>query len=273
MREVAPGDLIFSFVDTRIVAIGIAVSYCYESPKPAEFGQVGMNWERVGWRVRVRFIRLIHQVRPKDHIDRLRDSLPGRYSPLRPNGDGLQGIYLTEVPAIMAELLVQLIGPEASEIVAVAERANDEMSTQVGTEDIDKWEQHFEQEVEQNSEINETQRGALVMARRGQGLFKDRVMLIERCCRITKVDEPVHLRASHLKPWRDATNEERLDGENGLLLTPSIDHLLDKGFISFENSGELIISPVAHKPSLERMGVAQTGSLTSVRLRKARSTF
>jgi len=49
--------------------------------------------------------------------------------------------------------------------------------------------------------------------------------------------------------------------------------LLDKGFISFENSGELIISPVAHKPSLERMGVAQTGSLTSVRLRKARSTF
>jgi putative restriction endonuclease len=32
-------------------------------------------------------------------------------------------------------------------------------------------------------------------------------------------------------------------------------NLLDKGFVSFENSGELIISPVAHKPSLERMGV------------------
>jgi len=81
-------------------------------------------------------------------------------------------------------------------------------------------------------------------------------MLIERSCRITKVDEPVHPRASHLKPWRDATNEERLDGKNGLLLTPSIDHLLDKGFISFENSGELIVSPVAYKPSLEQMGVA-----------------
>jgi putative restriction endonuclease len=37
MREVAPGDLVFSFVDTRIVAIGIAESYCYESPKPEEF--------------------------------------------------------------------------------------------------------------------------------------------------------------------------------------------------------------------------------------------
>jgi putative restriction endonuclease len=48
MREVAPGDLVFSFVDTRIVAIGTVLSYCYESPKPAEFGEVGLNWEAIG---------------------------------------------------------------------------------------------------------------------------------------------------------------------------------------------------------------------------------
>jgi len=40
-----------------------------------------------------------------------------------------------------------------------------------------------------------------------------------------------HLVASHCKPWRDSTNGERLDGENGLLLTQSIDHLFDRGFI------------------------------------------
>jgi hypothetical protein len=40
-----------------------------------------------------------------------------------------------------------------------------------------------------------------------------------------------------LKPWLDSTNEERLNGENGLLLTPSIDHLFDRGFIGFEDSG------------------------------------
>jgi hypothetical protein len=55
------------------------------------------------------------------------------------------------------------------------------------------------------------------------------------------VENPVHLVASHCKPWRDSTNEERLNGENGLLLTPSIDHLFDRGFIGFENSGALII--------------------------------
>lgn len=46
-----------------------------------------------------------------------------------------------------------------------------------------------------------------------------------------------------------------MDGENGLLLTPSIDHLFDRGFISFENGGELLVSPVAHELSLQKMGV------------------
>jgi hypothetical protein len=119
MREVAPGDLIFSFVDTRIGAVGIARSYCWECPKPAEFGSAGQNW----------------------------------------------------------------------------------------------------------------------------------------------VDNISHLLASHCKPWRDSSNEERLNGENGLLLTPSIDHLFDRGFIGFETSGDLIISPVAHKPSLQRMGVETNRSV------------
>lgn len=81
---------------------------------------------------------------------------------------------------------------------------------------------------------------------------------IESKCRITGVENPVHLVASHCKPWRDATNEERLNGENGLLMTPSIDHLFDRGFIGFEDNGRLIISPVADRPSLERMGIDAT---------------
>src|SRR5207302_9147185 len=45
------------------------------------------------------------------------------------------------------------------------------------------------------------------------------------------------------------------------LLTPTIDHLFDKGFISFENRGNLIISPVADPTSLERMGIPIQGAL------------
>jgi len=57
------------------------------------------------------------------------------------------------------------------------------------------------------------------------------------------VDRPEHLIASHCKPWRDCDNfYERLDGENGLLLTPIINHLFDREFIGFESSGRLVVT-------------------------------
>ena len=71
-----------------------------------------------------------------------------------------------------------------------------------------------------------TEKRQVVLARRGQGKFRERVSKIEHACRITGVNRPEHLIASHCKPWRDCeSNDERLDGENGLLLTPTVDHL------------------------------------------------
>src|SRR5450756_2724403 len=119
----------------------------------------------------------------------------------------------------------------------------------------------MEAAVETDLSLPPTERETIILARRGQGLFKERVMQMEKQCRITKVDNPVHLIASHCKPWRDSDNQERLNGDNGLLLTPSVDHLFDRGFIGFEDNGELIISPVAHRPSLDRMGIDTTGTV------------
>lgn len=173
-----------------------------------------------------------------------------RYSPLQPNGNGLQSVYLTEVPRILAEVLVGLIGQEDEAIVLSAAEV-----LPVPADDLNAWEGKIEQRVIADASIAETDRLAIVRARRGQGIFRDRVALIEKRCRITGVENPTHLVASHCKPWRDATNEERFDGENGLLLTPSIDQLFDRGFIGFENDGRLIVSPVAHPQSLLRMGI------------------
>src|SRR5450759_3044598 len=96
MREVSPGDVVFSFVDTVIAAIGVAQSYCWESPKPAEFGTTGQYWENVGWKVRVQFTPLVQRVRPKDQMQVRLPVLPPRYAPLQPNGNGIQSVYLTE---------------------------------------------------------------------------------------------------------------------------------------------------------------------------------
>jgi putative restriction endonuclease len=262
MREVAPGDLIFSFVDTRIAAIGIAKSYCWECPKPTEFGSAGRNWENIGWRVNVSFVLLLNKIRPKDYMGVLRTVLPQRYSPLQVNGNGIQSIYLTELSQNFVEVLSGLIGGEAQLLLTgTAADAVVKNNRIVTGDDLDVWERRLEEQVERDESVNETDREAIVRARRGQGLFKQRVMEIETRCRITGVENLSHLLASHCKPWRDSTNEERLNGENGLLLTPSIDHLFDRGFIGFEDSGDLIISPVAHRPSLQKLGVETNRSL------------
>lgn len=263
MREVSPGDIVFSFVNAKIGAVGVAQSYCWESPKPLEFGNVGQYWENIGWKVRVNFKTLIHGVRPKEHMEILRPLLPPKYSPIQSSGTGNQN-YLSEISQTLAEVIVGIIGPEARVIItdAVQPTATATDPLRVG-DDLDYWEHRIEQTVEQDATIPETDRETIIRARRGQGLFKQRVTEIESRCRITGVTNLVHLVASHCKPWRDSTNEERLNGENGLLLTPTIDHLFDRGFIGFEDSGTLIISPVAHRPSLQRMGV-ETEQVVSV---------
>jgi len=253
MREVSPGDLIFSFCDTCIKAIGVARSYGYEAPKPIEFGAVGAYWEQVGWRVDVVFREMNHAMRPADHMDVLAPLLPSKYSPLQSNGRGLQGVYLTSVSSHLGFALADLIGFEAHALIKGTEvREQDAPPQTVG---LVQWEEHQLEVITSDATIEETTRSAIVQARKGQGLFRQRVMAIERACRLTGVDRPEHLRASHCKPWRDASNEERLAAENGLLLTPDADHLFDRGFIAFDDCGDLLVSPVAHIDSMKRMGI------------------
>lgn len=260
MREVTPGDAIFSFRDRRICAIGVAHSDSYECPKPPEFGAAGPNWDKIGWKVDVQFHKLGNPVRPKDHMDRIRQVLPPEYSPLRNDGNGLQNVYLTEIGSAFAEVLVGLIGSEARHLVSVAAAlsADRPMLEKADRQGVDEWEDHLQQKIVKDSNLDVTEVRDLVKARRGQGLFKQRLMRVEKACRITHVSNPVHLMGSHIKPWRDSNNEERLDGENGLLLTPSIDHLFDRGSISFKNDGALIIAPRADLRALGEMGVPTT---------------
>ncbi len=256
MRLVAPGDLILSFQGTYIRAIGIARSSCYPAPKPPEFGKAGPNWKLVGWRIDVKFIKLQNQIKPAAHLDLLRPFLPKRYSPIQHNtGRGNQGVYLTAVPPEMACSILRLIGEEADAIKYLSQHdeSSDYEDVAVG---LVEWEEHLIHEIEKDLNLADTEKKSVVLARRGQGTFKQNVLHHEHQCRITKVARIEHLRASHIKPWRNCDSpEERLAGTNGLLLTPTVDHLFDRGFISFENNGELIISDVTHKDSIRRMGI------------------
>ena len=101
----------------------------------------------------------------------------------------------------------------------------------------------YEQFVEDSSILTETERKAVISARIGQGIFREK--LIEKynsCCIITGVNDTRILLASHVKPWAVSTNEQRLSSENGLLLTPLYDKLFDVGLITFSDTGQILCS-------------------------------
>jgi len=87
------------------------------------------------------------------------------------------------------------------------------------------------------------EREVLTKARIGQGLYRTRVTNVEtQGCRVTKIKDPYFLIASHIKPWRNSNDEEKLDGNNGFLFAPHIDYLFDRGHISFTSNGGLLVS-------------------------------
>lgn len=97
---------------------------------------MGANWSNEGWFVPVDFITLQNQVRPKDHIELLRPFLPSKYSPLQPTGDGLQSVYLAEVPGAMAQALIGLIGQDYWDNLAAITAVTDETTISEAEEAI-----------------------------------------------------------------------------------------------------------------------------------------
>ena len=106
------------------------------------------------------------------------------------------------------------------------------------------------------SALDASVRDQLIRARRGQGLFRFRVFQLERACRLTGIARPDLLIASHVKPWRLCeTTHERLDGANGLLLTPHVDRLFERGLIAFSGAGAVLRSPALAADDLARLGL------------------
>jgi predicted restriction endonuclease len=104
-------------------------------------------------------------------------------------------------------------------------------------------EDQVEKEILQRTLEGPVEKLQLVKSRRGQGVFRDNVIQIEKFCRVTGVRVIDHLRASHIKPWAKSDDQEKVDGNNGLLLSPHVDHLFDRGWIRFEADGTMITSP------------------------------
>lgn len=103
---------------------------------------------------------------------------------------------------------------------------------------------------------NQTERKGLVTSRVGQGAYRKRIIhRWEYKCAVTGFNKLNALIASHIVPWMDSNDHERLDVNNGILLSPTYDALFDKHLISFENNGEIILSDSIEMQAYEKIGL------------------
>lgn len=107
--------------------------------------------------------------------------------------------------------------------------------------EIDAFKEVREHAIEYKT-LTTTEQEQVVVSRLGQGNFRRNVIRLWGSCSITGLQNVSLLRASHIKPWKDSDNNERLSPYNGLLLIPDYDFLFDRGYITFKSDGSILVS-------------------------------
>jgi putative restriction endonuclease len=248
MRKATRGDAVVSYARKELAYCGTVMDDAIAAPKP-DFGASGPYWSLEGWQLPVKWNAFANPISLDILIaNNLRRLLPEKYSPLeRERNRGAQKAYLCEISEQAFELIREHTGFELPSLLnlpapfeAIERRLADDA----------------ELLIRRDQTLSDTEKEELIRSRRGQGMFRKEIAAIEQSCRITGVTNPRLLIASHIKPWRSCTTSaERLSGHNGLLLTPSIDHLFDRGLISFQNSGGLLISARLSPDDQARLGL------------------
>ncbi|NOX93521.1 MAG: hypothetical protein GXP04_00040 [Alphaproteobacteria bacterium] len=105
-------------------------------------------------------------------------------------------------------------------------------------------------------DINDTEKQALRKARLGQGRFRKDLLVKWGGCSVTGCTVIQALRASHMRPWKESSNQQRLDPYNGLLLVATLDALFDAAVISFDVDGRMLISPTLKSDQLKLLGAS-----------------
>ena len=236
MRLASPADMVISFANAQIRHVGIVTDFAIPAPKPPAFGNAGRNWDKNnGWFLPIAWHALAKALTPKQRIREFSEILPKKYSPIHPiTGDGRQNAYLAEVGKSVYDLLIGRISLESNSTSQYSSHPPESLKC------IDD---ALELDILGDANLDTTTKAQVIAARRGQGVFKGRVSEFENCCRLTQIKTPGFLIASHIKPWRlCSVAAERLDGANGLLLTPNADLLFDRGYITFKDNGALVVS-------------------------------
>lgn len=112
----------------------------------------------------------------------------------------------------------------------------------------------IDKEIE-TKQLQGEEREALIKVRVNQSAFRKLLMRRYTHCCLCDVDDESLLVASHIKPWAKSNHAEKVDVNNGLLLCPNHDKLFDRGYISFDNGGHIVISDELSENSAISMNI------------------
>ncbi len=250
MLELQPGDVVYSHSNGRVQARGVVRARAVESRQPENLLAIGQSlWLDDGWLVQVDFETSLTPLVTKTHFSSMYPLLLEEYPlPLASNGTAAQKTYLTRLSDQLATYLDAhllfdgLHDWQLDQLLLEKAAAEDEANL------LDE-------------DLTETDRQQLILARQGQGRYRLRVLNFERSCRVTGLNQADLLIASHIKPWAISSNVERLNGANGLMLSPHVDKLFDRGLISFSNSGKIIVSKTLSSVTLDKWHIDKTNNV------------
>jgi putative restriction endonuclease len=242
IQRLLPGDVVFSFADGHIGAVGVVLTPAREAVKPSEFASIeGYADTTGGWVVSVRFMPLTSPLNTQERMGVLAPVLPRKHSPLLNSGASNQHVALAVVSEQMVDTLCGLLAGEVDRIVGtIVESFGRSLA-----------EDAAEAALQQRTDISAAKKSDLLRARYGQGAFRVNLEQNEQSCRITGALDRRHLWARHIKPWSQCEDAERLDGNNGLMMSPHMAHLFDRGYISFTDDGDLLVSQELNPVVLE----------------------
>lgn len=231
--NVKRGDVVFCYHHGYVSSVAVARCDAYEANAPASRGY--KSWKGNGYRVDVELVELMEPIR----IEAAKEALYERFNhvcepALFTKKQKICQAYLIRLPQGAAACLSELAG---SDFLAVVGKSQAQSSTS-------------------GDDVEETTRKAMAKLRKGQAKFRKHVLALwENTCPLTDINIPELLVASHIVPWALATNIEKLDQYNGIPLTPTADKLFDKGLISFEDNGSILLSNSLSLGEFKQLGL------------------
>lgn len=240
VAQVKRGDIIFCSFDQHVHWIAEATQDAYTAERPPS--RSFREWNPAGHRIDVRLTPIPEPLYVPTFARTFRTQFGSRTTPTVVNQeDGLNQIYMARLPADAGLYLL-----DRSELSAI-------------------FVPRFVDEGAHGKKVSQTTRDAVVQARVGQGPF--RKALLQRWnnqCALTGLSHPELLIASHIEPWSLCDNRARLDPDNGLLLAAHIDRLFDRGLVSFDDQGRLLIGDQISPADQQILGIAPKQKLQAL---------